>query len=90
MNLTFTTLGLVLIAAFLASSAAGSTQDQFLPDCATETYAPENQPTKIRFIVWCGVRSDDVSFSLQRPKDERIVDYGKMLQAWGPGAVAPF
>lgn len=83
-------LCLVFAAGCLASSSVGLSRDDLLADCATETYAASDQPTKIKFVVWCGVRKDDVSFSLRRPKDESIEDFKHELKAWGRGAVAPF
>lgn len=90
MSFSLATLCLVITMGTLPGPAAGLSSDDFLADCATETYAPNDQAKKIRFTVWCGVRSDDVSFSLRRPKDERIVDFKAVLKAWGRGATSPF
>lgn len=74
------------VAGCLTSSAVGLSRDEFAADCAAETYTASDRPTKIR----CGVRKDHMSFSLWRPKDERIEEFKQELEAWGRGAVGPF
>jgi hypothetical protein len=81
---------MALVAGFSPSPAIGLTKNNLLTDCTTETYAVTSQPTKVKFIIWCGVRSDDVSFALRLQKEGRIEDYKSGLKAWGRGTTSAF
>jgi hypothetical protein len=83
-------LCMAFTAGYLASPSVGLSSDDATADCTTETYVASGHPGKIKFIVWCGVQSGDVSFGVKRSRDERIEGFKQELKAWGRGAVSPF
>lgn len=58
-------------------------------DCTTEAMLAPEQPSVVRYVVWCGVQTGHVSLRIRRPKGPAVLGFSSTAEATGPGASGP-
>lgn len=79
-----------LLAAGAQAASPESTPTSERPrDCTTEAKLSAERPAVVRYVVWCGVQSGQVTLRIRRPKGPALLGFSRTAQASGPGASGP-
>lgn len=87
--------GLMLCAAVLltagaeAASADPADANGRTRDCTTEAKLSGEEPSVVRYVVWCGVQSGRVTLRIRRPDGPAPLGFSRTARAEGTGAAGP-
>lgn len=97
MRIVACTLVAIALAAAPASAAEEPTASASLSkvgdrarDCTAETFVDKSRSGGVGFVVWCGIQSGKVRFTLKQRKEGRFTSFSRRLEVKGRGAGAPF
>lgn len=78
-------VGLICCSAAIANDPDGGRAR----DCTTEAKLSREEPSVVRYVMWCGVQSGRVTLRIRRPGGPALLRFSHVAQASGPGAVGP-
>lgn len=83
-------LGVAIVGMMCGSVASAATDHGGRTrDCTTEARLLRDQPSVVRYIVWCGVQGGRVTLRIRRPKGPPILGFSRFANPKGPGSSGP-